>query len=75
MLDRRRADNDLGFKIYDTGKRGYGLLSCRDFKPGEPIVEYTGEIITHEELRHRRSNVYKVNSNLRDRLNHSSDLY
>ncbi|ODQ64933.1 SET domain-containing protein, partial [Nadsonia fulvescens var. elongata DSM 6958] len=40
----------LSYKIFKTTRRGYGLKTIRPFSSGELIVEYTGDIITTEEM-------------------------
>ncbi|KAF8784580.1 Histone-lysine N-methyltransferase NSD2 like protein [Argiope bruennichi] len=47
-------------KIFKTIDRGWGLMTTRDVKKGEFIIEYVGEIITHEEYR-KRSGEMQIN--------------
>ncbi|CAL1265237.1 unnamed protein product [Larinioides sclopetarius] len=49
-------------KIFKTKDRGWGLKTLQDVKKGEFIIEYVGEIITHEEYR-RRSGEMLANGN------------
>ncbi|GFR23537.1 histone-lysine N-methyltransferase, H3 lysine-36 specific [Trichonephila clavata] len=40
-------------KIFKTENCGWGLKTLQDVKKGEFVIEYVGEIITHEEYRRR----------------------
>ncbi len=39
----------LAFEVRDSAIAGRGAFALRDIKPGERLVEYAGERITHEE--------------------------
>jgi len=52
---------NIGVEVIKTLDRGYGVRSCRTFRPNQIIVEYTGEIITQEECDQRMHNTYKEN--------------
>jgi [histone H3]-lysine4 N-trimethyltransferase ASH1L len=62
----RGNEYDIGVEIMETKDKGYGIRSMRTFKPGQIILEYTGEIITQEECNRRMHKEYK-NNKVRDR--------
>ncbi|KAI5357570.1 Putative SET domain, AWS domain-containing protein [Septoria linicola] len=49
---------DIGVEVVKTEQRGHGIRAARSFKPGQIIMEYTGEIITEEECQLRMSTTY-----------------
>ncbi|KAK5164302.1 uncharacterized protein LTR77_009997 [Saxophila tyrrhenica] len=50
---------DVGVEVLQTGNRGFGVRSCRTFKAGQIIMEYTGEIISEGECQRRMRDEYK----------------
>ncbi len=42
-----------GFEIIWYGPKGYGLRAIRTYDPGELIVEYTGDVISQDEIEKR----------------------
>ncbi|KAF2674882.1 hypothetical protein BT63DRAFT_420142 [Microthyrium microscopicum] len=52
-----------GIEVVKTKGRGYGVRAMRSFRPGQIIVEYTGEIITSEEAERRMNKEYKDHEN------------
>lgn len=44
---------NAGVEVIKTSDRGFGVRSCRTFRPNEIITEYTGEIITQREAQRR----------------------
>lgn len=51
----------VGVEVFKTEGKGYGVRSNRCFRPGQIIMEYTGEIITELECERRMNEVYKHN--------------
>ena len=52
--------------IYEktNGKeRGYGIITLEDIKKGEPILEFVGELLTHEQAMKREEYYTKMNIN------------
>ena len=52
--------------IYEktNGKeRGYGIITLEDIKKGEPILEFVGELLTHEQAMKREEYYTKMNNN------------
>lgn len=74
MLDKRFANGNFGVEVRPAGGKGRGLFSCRRFKPGKLVVEYTGDIITRKERDRRTKDVYKVSLIVTSRLNLRSDI-
>ena len=54
------AKFDLGIETYKTRSKGYGLKTKRAFERDQIIVEYTGEIVTREQSRYRRTSTRKA---------------
>ena len=52
---------DIGVEVVKTDRRGYGVRSMRTFEPGQIIMEYTGEIVTSEEMERRMNEEYRDN--------------
>lgn len=59
--NKRGNEYDIGVEIMETADRGYGIRSNRCFKPGQIIMEYTGEVITQSECNRRMHKEYKNN--------------
>ncbi|GIZ38069.1 hypothetical protein CKM354_000149500 [Cercospora kikuchii] len=49
---------DVGIEVVKTEQRGHGIRAARSFKPGQIIMEYTGEIITEGECQERMQKLY-----------------
>ncbi|KAF2208237.1 hypothetical protein CERZMDRAFT_101686 [Cercospora zeae-maydis SCOH1-5] len=49
---------DIGVEVVKTEQRGHGIRAARSFKPGQIIMEYTGEIITEGECQERMQQLY-----------------
>lgn len=60
---RKGGSFDVGVEVVKTEKRGFGIRACRSFKPGQIIMEYTGEIISEAECQRRMHEVYKDKNN------------
>ena len=54
------AKFDLGIETYKTRSKGYGLKTKQAFERDQIIVEYTGEIVTREQSRYRRTSTRKA---------------
>jgi [histone H3]-lysine4 N-trimethyltransferase ASH1L len=52
---------NVGVDVMMTKDRGWGIRANRTFRPGQIIMEYTGEIITHDEAENRMNFEYKNN--------------
>ncbi|KXL50524.1 MAG: hypothetical protein FE78DRAFT_137712, partial [Acidomyces sp. 'richmondensis'] len=50
---------EVGVEVIKTTNRGFGVRSCRAFRPGQIIMEYTGEIISEAECQRRMREDYK----------------
>jgi histone-lysine N-methyltransferase ASH1L len=53
---------DVGVEVVKTQERGHGIRAARSFRPGQIIMEYTGEIITEDECQRRMREIYKDKS-------------
>lgn len=53
---------DVGVEVIKTEQRGHGVRAARSYRPGEVIMEYTGEIVTEEECQRRMAELYKDKS-------------
>lgn len=51
-----------GYEVFATGHKGYGLRAVREYEPHELICEYTGEVITTNEMTHRMATIYSHTS-------------
>uniref|UniRef100_A0A060TD66 ARAD1D04708p n=1 Tax=Blastobotrys adeninivorans TaxID=409370 RepID=A0A060TD66_BLAAD len=52
-----------GFEIVWTGEKGYGLRAVRSYAPGELIIEYTGDVISPDEVQNRLKTQYAKSKN------------
>lgn len=52
-----------GFEIVWTGDKGYGLRAVRSYAPGELIIEYTGDVISPDEVQNRLKTQYAKSKN------------
>ncbi|KAF2757327.1 hypothetical protein EJ05DRAFT_453102 [Pseudovirgaria hyperparasitica] len=58
---RRGNMYDIGVEVVKTQDRGYGVRAMRSFRPGQIIMEYTGEMIDQTECDRRMRKEYKNN--------------
>lgn len=56
---KKAGSFDIGVEVVKTDKRGFGIRACRSFRPGQIIMEYTGEIISEGECQRRMREDYK----------------
>ncbi|KAK4495037.1 hypothetical protein PRZ48_013364 [Zasmidium cellare] len=59
---KKGGSYDIGVEVVKTDKRGFGIRACRSFRPGQIIMEYTGEIISEAECQRRMREDYKDKS-------------
>ena len=50
-----------GLEVISIREKGRGVVTTRDFKKGEPLCEYAGELISDEEATIREANYNKKN--------------
>lgn len=56
---KKAGSFDIGVEVVKTAQRGFGIRACRSFRPGQIIMEYTGEIISEAECQRRMRDDYK----------------
>ncbi|KAG2193674.1 hypothetical protein INT47_002316 [Mucor saturninus] len=54
----QRKERKKGLQVFQTEGRGWGLRTTGDIKKGDLVIEYRGEIISHELCEERMCTVY-----------------
>lgn len=54
----QRKERKKGLQVFQTEGRGWGLRTTVDIKKGDLVIEYRGEIISHELCEERMCTVY-----------------
>lgn len=48
-----------GYEVVQAGEKGFGLRATRTYSPHALIAEYTGEVVSNDEMQRRLTTVYK----------------
>lgn len=59
VRNKKGGPYNKGVEVIKTDKRGFGVRATRSFRPGQIIMEYTGEIISEGECQRRMREDYK----------------